>query len=133
MADFLKIYLITLPVFFGIDLIWLSLVARKLYLSQLGSLMNSNVNWFAAISFYLLFMVGLIIFVISPALEKHSWLNALIFGALFGFFTYATYDLTNLATLKNWPTLITFVDMAWGTVLSASVSIIVYFIASKIG
>lgn len=133
MQDFLKIYLITLPVFFGIDLIWLSLIARKLYVSQLGSLMSPNVNWIAAISFYLLFMVGLIIFVISPALEKHSWINALIFGALFGFFTYSTYDLTNLATLKNWPTVITFIDMAWGTVLSASVSTIVYFIASKIG
>ena len=95
--------------------------------------MNPNVNWVSAISFYLLFTVGLIIFVITPALEKHSWVNALIFGALFGFFAYANYDLTNLATLKNWPALISIVDIIWGTVLSASVATIVYFIAFKLG
>lgn len=132
MNNFIRLYLITLPVFFVIDLIWLAIVARKLYFSQLGSLMSNNINWLAAIIFYLLFIVGLIIFVIQPSIAKHSWMQALILGALFGFFAYATYDLTNLATLKNWPTLISIIDMAWGTVLSASVSTIVYFIASKI-
>ncbi len=133
MQSFLKLYAITLPVFFAIDLIWLSLVARKFYAEQLGLLMKTNVNWVAAISFYLLFIVGLILFVISPAVEKHSWVYALVFGALFGFFTYATYDLTNLATLKNWPLLVSLVDMAWGTILAASVSTIAYLIASKMG
>jgi uncharacterized membrane protein len=133
MQEFVKIYLISLPVFFGIDLVWLTLIARKLYVAQLGNLMRPDVNWLAAILFYLLFIVGLIIFAIMPAIEKHSWLQALIYGALFGFFTYATYDLTNLATLKNWPALISIIDMVWGTVLAGLVSVIVYFILSKIG
>jgi uncharacterized membrane protein len=82
--------------------------------------------------FYLLFITGLVIFVISPAVEKHSWVHALLFGALFGLITYATYDLTNLATMKDWPLLVTVVDLIWGTVLAASISGITYFIAGKI-
>jgi len=94
--------------------------------------MKPDINWFAAIIFYLLFIAGLVTFVISPAIEKHSWVHALLFGALFGLITYATYDLTNLATLKNWPVLVTIVDLIWGTVLSASISVITYLIANKI-
>lgn len=130
---FFKLYLIALPVFFIIDFIWLALVARKFYLDQLGSLMKTNINWPAALIFYALFIVGLIIFVISPAIEKKSLMHAIIMGGLFGFFAYATYDLTNLATLKNWPLTLTIVDMIWGTVLAASVSAITYLIASKLG
>ena len=95
--------------------------------------MKPNINWTAAILFYLLFIVGLVIFVISPAIEKGSWLLALLYGALFGLITYATYDLTNLATLKDWPLLVTAIDLAWGAVLAASVSIITYFIANIFG
>ncbi len=131
MQIFFKLYLIALPVFFGIDLIWLALVARKLYFAQLGNLMK-EINWPAAIIFYLLFIIGLIIFAIQPGIAKNSLITALIFGALFGFFSYATYDLTNYATLKNWPLVITIVDLIWGTVLSASVSTIVFLIYSKI-
>ena len=94
---------------------------------------RSNINWTAAISFYLLFIVGLVLFVIAPAIEKNSWAHALLFGALFGLITYATYDLTNLATLKDWPLLVTIVDLAWGAVLAALVSTATYFIARKIG
>ena len=94
--------------------------------------MKPDINWFAAIIFYLLFIAGLVTFVISPAIEKHSWVHALLFGALFGLITYATYDLTNLATLNNWPVLVTIVDLIWGTVLSASISVITYLIANKI-
>ncbi len=130
---FFKLYLIALPVFFIIDFIWLALVARKFYLDQLGSLMKTNINWPAALIFYALFIVGLIIFVISPAIEKKLLMHAIIMGGLFGFFAYATYDLTNLATLKNWPFTLTIVDMIWGTVLAASVSAITYLIASKLG
>lgn len=129
---FLKLYTIALPVFFIIDSIWLALVARKFYLEQLGSLMKTNINWPAALIFYALFIIGLIIFVISPAVEKKSLAHALIFGGLFGFFTYATYDLTNLATLKNWPLSLTIVDMIWGSILAASVSVITFLIASKL-
>jgi uncharacterized membrane protein len=81
----------------------------------------------------LLFIGGLVTFVISPAVEKHSWLHALIYGAFFGLVTYATYDLTNLATLKDFPLLVTIVDLVWGMVLSASVSIVTYLIVNRIG
>jgi uncharacterized membrane protein len=129
----IKLFFITLPVFFIIDMIWLGLVAKNFYQNQIGFLMKSNINWTAAIIFYLIFIVGLVIFVINPAIEKGSWTHALILGALFGFVTYATYDLTNLATVKDWPLLVTFVDLAWGATLAASVSTIAYFIASKLG
>lgn len=94
--------------------------------------MTPNVNWVAAIIFYLLFIFGLVLFVISPAMEKGSLQHALLFGALFGLITYATYDLTNLATLKDWPLTVTVVDMIWGAVLASSVSTLTYFIANKI-
>ncbi|MCX6783121.1 MAG: DUF2177 family protein [Candidatus Levybacteria bacterium] len=130
---FIKLYLIALPVFFAIDMIWLGLVAKNFYKNQIGFLMTPNINWVAAIIFYLLFIVGLVIFVITPAVEKGSWMYALLLGALFGLIAYATYDLTNLATLKDWPLLVTIVDLAWGAVLAASVSVVTYFITSKIG
>jgi uncharacterized membrane protein len=130
---FLKLYFIALPVFFAIDMIWLGLVAKNFYARQIGFLMKTDINWTAAIIFYLLFIVGLVLFVITPALEKHSWVNALLFGILFGLITYATYDLTNLATIKNWPLLVTIVDLIWGMVLAASVSVITWYIATKIG
>jgi len=129
---FIKLYAIALPVFFAIDMIWLGLVAKNFYKSQIGFLMKPDINWTAAIIFYLLFIVGLVLFVIMPAVEKGSWMYALLFGALFGLITYATYDLTNLATLKDWPILVTIVDLAWGATLGALVSVITYFIAGKI-
>lgn len=128
-----KLYLIALPIFFVIDMIWLGLVAKNFYREQIGFLMKTNVNWVAAIIFYLLFIFALVVFVINPAVEKKLWINALIYGALFGMITYATYDLTNLATLKDWPLVVTIVDIMWGTLLGASVSLISYFIAIKIG
>ncbi len=130
---FMKLYAIALPVFFAIDMVWLGLVAKDFYRGQIGSLMKSDINWTAAIIFYLLFIVGLVVFVITPAVEKGSWTYALVFGAFFGLITYATYDLTNLATLKDWPILVTLVDLAWGAVLAASVSVVTYLIAGKIG
>jgi uncharacterized membrane protein len=129
---FLKVFLIAFPIFFVIDMAWLILVAKKFYQQQIGFLMKPDINWFAAIIFYLLFIAGLVIFVISPAVEKQSWVHAILFGALFGLITYATYDLTNLATMKDWPLLVTLVDLIWGTVLAASISGLTYFIAGKI-
>jgi uncharacterized membrane protein len=129
---FLRLFFIALPVFFAIDMMWLGLVAKNFYHQQIGFLMKPDINWPAAIIFYLLFIGGLVVFVISPAFEKHSWVHALLYGAFFGLVTYATYDLTNLATTKDWPLLVTLVDLAWGAVLAASVSVATYFIASKI-
>ncbi len=129
---FIKLFFIALPAFFVIDMIWLVLVAKKFYNRHLGFLMKPDINWYAAIIFYLLFIGGLVAFVISPAVEKHSLKHALFYGTLFGLITYATYDLTNLATLKDWPLLVTIVDLVWGMVLSASVSLITYLIFSRI-
>jgi uncharacterized membrane protein len=127
---FIKLFIIALPVFIVIDMVWLVLVAKKFYQEQIGYLMKPDINWFAAIIFYLLFITGLVIFVITPSVEKHSWVHALVFGALFGLITYATYDLTNLATLKDWPLVVTVVDLIWGTVLASSISLITYLIAT---
>ncbi|NLA53960.1 MAG: DUF2177 family protein [Clostridiales bacterium] len=110
---------ITLAVFFAIDILWLGLIAKKLYAKHLGHLMAQSTNWPAAIIFYLLFIVGLIFFVINPALEKNSLMYAFAVGAFYGLITYATYDMTNLATLKDWPLTITIIDIAWGTFLNA--------------
>ena len=130
---FIKLYAIALSVFFAIDMVWLGLVAKNFYRNQIGYIMTNNVNWLAAIIFYLLFIVGLVFFIITPAIQKSSWTYALFAGALFGLITYATYDLTNLATLKDWPLLVTIVDLIWGAVLSASVSVVTFVIAKKIG
>jgi uncharacterized membrane protein len=130
---FIKLYCIALPIFFAVDMVWLGLAAKNFYAKHIGFLMKPNVNWAAAILFYLLFIAGLVVFVVTPALEKGMWVHAFVLGALFGLITYATYDLTNLATLKDWPLLITVVDLIWGTVLAASVSVATYLIAAKIG
>ncbi|HOK26429.1 MAG TPA: DUF2177 family protein [Bacteroidales bacterium] len=129
---FIRLYLIALPVFFVIDMIWLVLVARNFYKEQIGFIMKPEINWVAAILFYLLFIAGLVVFVISPAVEKRTWIHALGYGALFGLVTYATYDLTNLATLKEWPLKVTIIDLIWGALLASSVSVVTYFIAIKL-
>jgi uncharacterized membrane protein len=120
----LVMYLITLAVFFLIDMVWLGVVAKGFYRRHLGSMLSPNVNWAAAILFYLLFIVGLIVFAIRPALAAGEPVKALFLGALLGLISYATYDLTNLATLKDWPLIVTIVDLVWGTVLGGAVSFI---------
>jgi len=127
MAIYIKLYFATLFAFFVIDMAWLGLVANTFYSKYLGFIMAPSTNWLAAIIFYLLFIVGILVFVVVPGLESNSLRITLIRAALFGLITYATYDLTNLATLKNWPVLVTIVDMAWGTVLSISVSFVSFF------
>lgn len=129
---FLRLFAIALPVFLVIDLTWLGLIAKNLYAKQIGHLLRPDVNWMAAVTFYVLFVAGLVFFVIAPATEKKSWLQALANGAFFGLVTYATYDLTNLAVAKGWPLGITIIDLAWGSFLAASVSAITYAIAAKI-
>lgn len=132
MAAFLKVYGIAFVVFTVIDLVWLGFIANNLYKKYLGFIMRPSPNWPVAIVFYLVYLVGMIFFVINPALAKQSWKYALFAGMFFGFITYATYDLTNLATLKDWPPLITVIDLIWGTTLGGLVSLITYIIVSKI-
>lgn len=128
MMIFLKTYLIAFIVFFAIDILWLAIIAKDLYQKYLGHLLKTNVNWAAAMIFYLIFIGGLVFFAIMPAIDKGLWHQALLYGALFGFITYATYDLTNLATLKDWPIEITLIDLAWGTFLGASTSTLSYLL-----
>jgi uncharacterized membrane protein len=132
MTRFALLYLVTLPVFFLIDLVWLGVVARDFYRTQIGSLMADPILWWAAILFYLLSIAGIVFFAVMPAIEAGSWTKALLLGAAFGFFTYMTYDLTNLATLRGWPVLLAVVDIAWGTVLSATAATVGYVVGSRV-
>lgn len=126
-------FFLTTIVFFAIDLLWLGVIAKGIYNKLLGHLLADQVNWTAAIIFYLLFIGGIFIFAILPAVEKDSVIKALVLGGLFGFFTYATYDLTNLATLKDWPLKVVFIDIAWGVVLTGLTSLSGYYISRWVG
>jgi len=132
-AFWLKLYLLTVPVFFLIDMIWLAFVARNFYKEQLHSLLSPQVNWTAALLFYFIYIAGILFFAVRPGLEAGSLARACLSGALFGFFTYATYDLTNLATLRDWPVLVSVVDIGWGTLLCTLVSGAAYLIGSRLG
>lgn len=129
----LKLYGIALPVFLAIDLVWLGLVAKGFYRDKIGWLLADKPNWMAALLFYLVFVAGIVFFVVAPALEKGSWRHALFAGAAFGFVTYAAYDLTNQALTRDWPVLVTVVDLAWGAVLTGTVSLATFAIARKLG
>ena len=118
----IKLYLITVPVFFAVDLLWLGVLARDFYRSNLGHLLSPTVNWPAALVFYLLFIAGILYFAVVPALDEGALGRAVRNGLLFGFFTYMTYELTNLATLPSWPIKVVLVDIAWGMALSATVA-----------
>lgn len=130
---FIKLYFIALPVFLAIDAVWLTLIAKNFYAKHIGYLMAKNPNLLAALIFYLIFIAGLVFFVITPALDKKMWIHALLAGAFFGLVSYATYDLTNLATVKDWPLLVTIIDLIWGISVSTAVSIATYFLALKFG
>lgn len=118
--------------FLIIDLVWLGIVAKGFYRSQLADFIGPVVIP-AAAAFYILYVIAIVIFAVAPALQSGSWKTAALYGALFGFFAYMTYDLTNLATLKDWPVKLVFVDIAWGTVLTASCATAGYFVASRFG
>ena len=128
---FFKLYLLTTAIFLAIDALWLTVIAKSFYSKQLGYLMSSSPNLLAAGLFYLLFTAGLVVFVLQPALAKNDWLQALALGAFFGLVCYATYDLTNLATIKQWPLLVTIIDLVWGATVSGITSTIAFFAAKK--
>ncbi len=131
MGEFIVRLLVAGGVMGLFDAFWLSVVASKFYKSQIGSLLLAKPNMTAAIMFYVIYVVGIVAFVISPALEKNSWEYALGYGALFGFVAYATYDLTNLSTLKGFTTKVVVVDMIWGVCLTAAVSVITYGLVNQ--
>lgn len=126
-----KLYVVAFAVFMIIDLVWLGVVAQSFYQSQMGHLMRTQVNWIAAVAFYMVFVAGIVVLVAIPALDRQSLGHAVVLGALFGLVTYAAYDLTNLATLEGFPLTVAIVDLAWGTVLCASVSTVTYLVAQR--
>jgi len=126
---YLKLYALTVPIFFIIDILWLGAIAKGFYRRNLEFILSPEVNWTAAVIFYLMYIAGILFFAVRPAVNHNSWIQAAVLGALFGFFTYATYDLTNLATIKNWPFVIVVVDILWGVCLCTLVALLSFIIS----
>ena len=132
MLKYLAVYFSFLLTLIVIDLIWLLGIAKNLYRDDMGSLMASEPKLLAGLGFYLLYALGSTIFVILPALSKQSWMHAVQYGALFGFFCYMTYDLTNLAVIRDFPTRLAFIDIAWGSAVTALSAGIAYWVATRV-
>jgi len=132
MKYFLKLFLITMLSFFLIDMLWLGLIAQSFYKRHLGFIMAESPNWSAAIIFYIIFVIGMLVFVVLPGLKRGSLKSTLFHAAFFGVLTYSTYDLTNLATLENWPVVVTVVDIIWGGVLTTLVCLISFVFGGKL-
>jgi uncharacterized membrane protein len=131
-GSLLAVYGLGLAIFLAIDFVWLGFLARDFYRQHLGNLLRADVNWGVAMLFYAVFVAGLVVFVVAPALDARSASRALAYGAFFGFVAYATYDLTNQATIRDWPPLVTLVDLVWGTALSASVAYLTYQASTRV-
>jgi uncharacterized membrane protein len=127
----MRTYAASLAAFLVLDFVWLGVVARGFYRSQLGNLLASEVRWLPAILFYLLFVAAIVVFAVIPAVPRGSVGRAALLGAFFGVVAYATYDLTNLATMRGFPVAVAVVDVAWGGVLTASVATVGYLVASR--
>lgn len=132
MITYVTAYAAAFVAFVAADMVWLGLMVNRVYRPALGDILIPGVNLPPAIIFYLLFPVGLSIFAVLPALKSKSTAMAVGYGALFGFFTYATYDLSNYATLRNWTVQVTAIDMAWGTVLGAIAALVAYLVTAKV-
>lgn len=130
--QFFTTYVAGLIAFLLIDFIWLKYVALSFYREQIGHLMLDKPNLGIALLFYLVYVVGVVVLAVNPALEKGQWTTAVLYGGLLGLVAYGTYDITNLATLKTWPPIVSIIDMIWGTVLTASVATIAYFVTTAL-
>lgn len=120
MTRYLAAYAATAIVMVALDLLWLGVIARSVYQQGIGHLMAEQPNIPVAVLFYAVFALGLMFFAVAPFGVGAGWSRTIVAAALFGFFAYATYDLTNLATLRNWPVGVSLLDMAWGTVVSVA-------------
>jgi uncharacterized membrane protein len=129
----LLVYAITLPIFFGIDFVWLGVAASTFYPRHLGHLLGDQVRWIPAVLFYLLFIAGIVFFAVRPAIETGGARRALVNGGFLGLVAYATYDLTNQATMRDWPLIVTVVDLARGTVLTGTVAGVSYLVSRRVG
>jgi uncharacterized membrane protein len=132
MLKYVGIYFSFLISLVVVDMVWLLVIAKNLYRDSMGDLMADEPKLAAGLAFYVLYAVGVCIFVIVPALTKQSWFDAILYGALFGFFCYMTYDLTNLAVVRNFPEQLAFIDMAWGSFVTAALSGFTYWVVNKI-
>ena len=128
---YLSLFGITTLIFFAIDMIWIGGIARNFYREKLSFVFTGEVNWPAAIIFYFIYIIGILYFIIIPGFTHQDWKLVLFNGAFLGFLCYATHDLTNMATIKQWPLIVVLVDIIWGTVLTASVSVFSFLVASK--
>lgn len=128
---FTKLYLTALAIFLAIDAIWLGFIAKNFYQKEIGVLMKSNINWASAFLVYALFVLGLVVFILLPGFQLKTLSEMFLLGALFGLVAYGVYDLTNLATLKNWTIMMTVVDMAWGAMVGMLVTVLTYLVANK--
>ena len=130
--QFLKLYGVTGAVLFAADLVWLGVVAKDFYRRYLPTLLRPDVRWGPGLLFYLIYVAALVVFVVQPAIERKSLGRAVALGAFFGVTAYATYDLTSLALIRDFPTLVAVVDIAWGALLSAAVAGVGYAVGRLI-
>lgn len=130
--QYLAAYVVTAIIFLFIDFLWLGYIAKNFYFSRLGDLLLDKPNLGVAAVFYAVYVIGVVIFAVAPALQSGTWKTALLYGALFGFFCYATYDMTNLATLKGWPVTVAIVDTIWGTALTGASALLGYLIVKQV-
>lgn len=129
---YIALFFITTLIFFAIDMLWLGVIAKNFYREKLSFIFTGLENWQAALIFYFIYIFGILYFAVLPGFEHHQWKTVLFNGAFLGFLCYATYDLTNMATIKQWPLSIVMVDIIWGTILTGSVAIASYFSAIKL-
>jgi len=132
LLKYLGIYFSFLITLIAVDLVWLLGIAKNLYRDEMGDLMASEPKLLAGLAFYLIYALGVCNFVIAPALSKQSWIHALQYGALFGLFCYMTYDLTNLAVIRDFPTKLAFVDIAWGSLVTAISAGVAYWVGDRL-
>lgn len=132
MLQHVTAYLATATIFLALDFVWLSYVAKRFYFERLDHLLLDSPRLGAAAAFYAVYVIGIVIFAVAPALKEQALGTAVLFGALFGFFAYATYDMTNYSTLRDWPLAIVVVDVAWGTVLTGFSAACGYWITRAI-
>ena len=132
MVKLITSYFIALLSFFALDMVWLGLISKNYYKQKLGFILSDNPNWAAAVVFYLVYIGGILFFAVNPSLKEARWQTAVLNGALLGALCYATYDLTNMATIAKWPIEIVIIDIIWGMVLTGIVSVVTYLSVEKI-
>lgn len=132
MPTTLRLYVITFVSFLALDSVWLGVVSPRFYKQHIGHLLADHPNWYAAALFYLIFIGGLMYFAVAPAVAKNSVSTGALRGAIFGLVTYATFDLTSQAMLRNWPAIVTIIDLLWGTALSSATSALTVFLHQKL-